>query len=619
MCGIFGLFGARPFPDRPACERALARIAHRGPDALGLVHRPDDGLCLGHARLSILDLDARSDQPFRGPDCTLVYNGEVFNFRELRAELERDGEVFTTSGDTEVIARGWRRHGDAFFDRLRGMFALALYDERERVLHLARDEFGIKPLLLLERDGAVWFASEVKPIAALQPLGIDPGVLVDALQWGFPLEDRSLYADVQFLPPGTVRTYRKHGAGSLQSRSRVLYRKAAAFAATGPAPDAAALRATVERAVADHMLADVPVAVALSGGLDSSIVTVAAARHAADLHAHTFTLAAAGDPEVEHATLLSRHLGLTHYIAHLDHGAVGEWLRAVAWHLEEPIANVNALPGFALAAAVHAAGCKVVLVGEGSDELFGGYPWQRLAMVPGAERDPGAVFDAYRQRRAQRALLPCLRPEVQKLAEERLRRQRDDYVQSAAGAPTGLAAFQSFDLDTQLQYSQLLRVDRMFMAHGVEARVPFLYRSVLEASALLRPEQKLLPAEGDGRRDKVALAAAFATALPERITHRPKFGAAGTVDLWSTWLGAGLVAVFDRCLHSAELAAARSRLSPLLDWATVARSNLAPKDRFTLALLLEATEGVLSGRDRPDAMPSLPLRVLRGPRHGNPT
>ncbi len=615
MCGIFGIFTARKLPPRDATERALQRIAHRGPDSLGLAYRPEHGLALGHARLSILDLDPRSNQPFTGPDCQLVFNGEIFNFRELRRELEALGVRFSTGSDTEVIARGFRQHGTAFFERLRGMYALALWDEREQCLHLARDEFGIKPLCMLERDGTLVFASEVKPIAALHTLAPEPDVLVDLLQWGFPMQDRSFYAGVHFLPPGTQRTYGRTDGGALRQQSRILWKKDQAWLKPVAEPDAASLRATIEASVSDHMIADVPVAAALSGGLDSSIVTAAAKAHVPDLHAYTFTLATDGDPEVEHATLLSRKLGLTHHLAQLDHGSVVEWLRAVAWHLEEPIANVNALPGFALAAAVRASGCKVVLVGEGSDELFGGYPWYRLALTPEAAADPGRVFDAYRNRRAQRTLLACLRPQLQHLAEQRMQATRDEYVRRAHAMPDPLAAFQAFDLDTQLQHSQLLRVDRMFMAHGVEARVPFLYRSVLQASAALPVARKLLPPEGPGRREKVALGEAFAGALPERIALRPKFGAAGTVDLWSTWLGPGLTTAFDRCLHSAELADARARLEPFVDWSAIARTPLAAKERFMIAMLLEASDALLANRDRPDAMPSLPMR-MRSPGSG---
>jgi len=605
MCGIFGWFGdpAR-LPAEPRLQAAVAAIAHRGPDAQQLLRRPELGLALGHVRLSILDVDQRSDQPFVTAHCTLVYNGEVFNFRELRAELERLGATFRTSSDTEVVAVGHQFWGDAVFGRLRGMFALALYEHATRRLHVVRDEFGIKPLVLHERADAVVFASEAKAIAAVAPLAVDGAVLGDLLSWGFPMADASLYG-VRFVPPGTRLTYTWNGH-SLRREEVVVWRTRMAFGRGGPAPDAAALCEVVENSVADHLIADVPVALALSGGLDSSIVAVAANRRAPGLRALTFSFATdlAADPEVEHATAVARAESLRHDVVHLPRADVGDWLRHVAFHLEEPIANANALPGAALAAAVRTAGHKVVLVGEGADELFGGYPWYRLALEPELAADPGLLFDRYRQRRAQSNLLGCLRPEARRHADERATAQRTAFVAWCRELPTdALGAFQAFDLVTQLQYNQLLRVDRMFMAHGVEARVPFLYRPVLAACAALPPAGKLLSPDGPGRREKVALGAAFAGLLPPAVATRPKFGATGTVDLWSTWLAEGLMAAHDRCLRDEALQPARDLLVPWLDWDRVAAARLSPKERFAVALLVEAVHCLLVTRQRPTPWP----------------
>ncbi|MBL8750959.1 MAG: asparagine synthase (glutamine-hydrolyzing) [Planctomycetes bacterium] len=606
MCGIFGWFGD---PLRlPAEERllaAVAAIAHRGPDAQRLERHAELGLALGHVRLSILDVDARSDQPFTTDHCTLVYNGEVFNFRELRAELEREGATFRTTSDTEVVAVGHERWGDAVFGRLRGMFALALWEHAARRLHLVRDEFGVKPLVVYERPDALVFASEVKAIAAVAPLSVDGAVLGDLLSWGFPLADESLYG-VRFLPPGTQATYTRVANG-WQRRETTFARTRSAYGDAKQAVTANELRDVVESSVGDHLIADVPVAVALSGGLDSSIVAVAASRRSPGLRALTFSLAAdsAHDPEVAHATAVAEACALRHDIVRLHRADVGDWLRHVAFHLEEPIANPNALPGAALAAAVRAAGHKVVLVGEGADELFGGYPWYRFALDPEVAGDAGLLFDRYRQRRAQGTLLGCLRPEARHRAEERSASQRAAFVAWCRELPDDpLGAFQSFDLTTQLQYSQLLRVDRMFMAHGVEARVPFLFRPVLEASARLSPAQKLLPPDGPGRREKVALGAAFAELLPPAVAARPKFGATGTVDLWSTWLAEGLAAAHERCVRDDALQPARDLLAPWLDWERVATARLSQKERFSVALLVEAVHCMLVSRRRPAAWPA---------------
>lgn len=607
MCGIFGYFGdAAGLPSERSAASALASLRHRGPDAQGLAWRREQGLVLGHARLSIIDPAARSDQPFVLGDDLLVFNGEIYNYRQLRAELLALGAEFRTSGDTEVIAVGYRHWGLGVFERLRGMYALALYDGAERTLHLARDGFGIKPLCLLQRGDEIVFASEIKAIAALRSLSIDGGVLADMLGWGFQMENASLYQGVRYLPPGHVLSVRRDGRGALQQTEREVAPARNLYPQAGAEPTPGELGEVVRASVRDHMIADVPVAIALSGGLDSSVVAAAAAQHHPGLRAYTFTLSPGTDPEVEHAALLCRHLGLEHHVAYLVPRKVDGWLRRVAWHLEEPIANVNALVGFGLAALIRDQGFKVVLVGEGADEVFGGYPWYRFALdgnLAGAEQ----VFDAYRKRRAQSGASRYLRPEGLALAETRLARQRDAFAERLArfpGAP--LDGFLSFDQETQLQYSQLLRVDRTYMAHGVEARVPFLYPPVLQASAALPAARKLRHAEGSGRMEKVALAEAFAADLPERIAMRPKFGEQGTVDIWKSWLTEGLEEEFRRCVEAVELRGARQLLDEFIDWQSVASKPLAAKEKFGLALLLEAVDTLMLSRNFPDS--ELPLQ-----------
>jgi asparagine synthase (glutamine-hydrolysing) len=609
MCGILGAFtSAAALPDERAVHAALAAIGHRGPDAQGLFRDRRHGVVLGHVRLSIIDLDARADQPFAGDRCRIAFNGEIYNFGALRDELVAAGACFRTGSDTEVIVHGYRRWGCAVFDRLQGMFAIALFDEVDGRLHLVRDPFGIKPLLVLQRGDDVWFGSEVKAIAAFTSLGIDAATLCDVLRWGFPLEDRSLYAGVEFLPAGARRSYARAPDGRLVVEEAALWRPLLAAVAGAAAPTPRQLADVLDLAVADHMIADVPVAVALSGGLDSSLVAAFAARRAERLHAHTFTMSDGTDAEVEHAMLVAKHLGLRHHVARLRGSDVGAWLRAVAWHLEEPIVNLNALPGFALAAAARAHGCKVVLVGEGADELFGGYPWYRFALEPALAADPGALFDAYARRRTQPALESCLLPATLVMAAERFARARRAFARRIEVVGRGaLDGFLAFDLDTQLEYGQLLRVDRMFMAHGVEARVPFLYPSVARAAAALRPEQKILTADGPGRREKVALGEVARSFLPPEVASRPKFGPRGTVDLWGSWLEAGLVQAYERALASRELTLARDVLSEHLDWRRVREAQLRPKDRFAVALLLEAVDAVLARRSRPEV--ALPMQL----------
>lgn len=604
MCGIFGFFGsAARLPSQRNAEAALSSISHRGPDAHGLMWRPEHHLVLGHTRLSIIDPTPRSDQPFQTDRCSLVFNGEIYNYRSLRNELLALGVQFHTHGDTEVIVRGYEVWGEQIFDRLRGMYALALYDELQHQLYLARDEFGIKPLCFLQRGNAITFASEIKAIATLESLSINSNVLIDILSWGFLVEDASLYAEVKYLEPGAIMAI-TFSSNRLQTKTREGWFARRAYESPGKPTGQHNLHKTITDSVADHLIADVPVAVALSGGLDSSVVAAAASTLHPGLQAFTFTLSSCDDPEVRHAAKLCQHLGMEHRVAKFTTGNSEGWLRKLAWHLEEPIANINGLLSYGLAALVRAQGFKVILVGEGADELFAGYPWYQFALDNSAPKNHGKIFDAYFKRRAQSSFNGFLQPGTAELAATRLKQHRQNFTDRLATIKhSALDGFLSYDQSFQLQYSQLLRVDRMFMAHGVEARVPFLYRSVLQDSARMPDKLKLNPG-APGRNEKIALAQAFAPQLPHEVANRPKFGETGTVNIWNTWLAGAVESEFDRCLNSDELRGARQLLDEFVDWQKLKERKLSPKEKFTAALLLEAVDAVLlSRRTHDDSLP----------------
>ncbi len=598
MCGLFGFFGApKRMPSQDEARRSLGSVDHRGPDARGMYRSEEYGLVLGHTRLSIVDPLERSDQPFEQRHVVLAYNGEIYNFRQLRNELLAAGVELKTNGDTEVIAAGYCLWGTKIFDRLRGMFALALFDRRQQSLHLARDEFGIKPLVFLEQEGDLLFASELKALARQANLAVNPGVLCDLLTWGFQMEDASFYEGVCHLAPGSVLTVNKLGDGSLKQTLRRLWRPQDVYSQECSPLKDGELRDVVDRSVRAHLVADVPVGIALSGGLDSSIVASSIARYKPGAQAYTFTFSEGEDVEVEHAALLCRKLGLRHHIMRLNHEVPNDWLSSVAWHIEEPIANINALPTFALSRFIREQGCKVVLVGEGSDEVFGGYPWYAFALD--ADHDAGAVFDAYRKRRAQLPALRLLKESSRRIAVDRTRDQRAAFVSSVERAISPLHGFMSFDLATQLQYSQLLRVDRMYMAHAVEARVPFLFRPVAEASAALPCEGlvgKLPPA---GRSEKIALAKAFANDLPSEILNRPKFGSRGTFNLWQTAIASHIESELERIRASQERRLAREVLADYLDWTAITTAALSSKTRFALALMVECVHSLITNRGAP--------------------
>ncbi|MBO0820940.1 MAG: asparagine synthetase B, partial [Nocardiopsaceae bacterium] len=269
VCGIAGCY--QQADGRKLTDVMTGRIAHRGPDAAGTWRRETRlvAMHLGHRRLSVIDLSAAADQPLVKGNLTLVYNGELYNYRQLRAELAGRGAVFTTNSDTEVVLEAWRRWGSAALDKFRGMFAFALADTASGELILARDPLGVKPLLYLERGDGVVFASELKAlIAALGPeLRIEPGALAASMLYYWVPEQRCAIRGVRKLPAGSWLRLRPGMKPQLTRYWRV--EDVAAEAASRPAPD---LRAVIEDSVRAHLAADVPVSSFLSGGLDSSIV-----------------------------------------------------------------------------------------------------------------------------------------------------------------------------------------------------------------------------------------------------------------------------------------------------------------------------------------------------------
>ena len=273
MCGIAGAWQQ---PDGKVIVTTMVeRTAHRGPDASGVVEHvdPDTSVVLGHNRLSIIDLSSAADQPFAKGGLTLTYNGEIYNYRELRRELEGRGHRFATTSDTEVVLEAWRAWGTDSLRRLRGMFAFAIHDERDGTLSLARDPLGIKPLYVMPRGAGVVFASELKAVvAAVGPeLAVDPAALVaSTLYYWLPPEVEALRG-VHRLPAGTW--VRHHRDGTSTSGRYWDPRTEAALAADGPPAD---VREVVAASVRAHLVSDAPVASFLSGGLDSSIVTALA-------------------------------------------------------------------------------------------------------------------------------------------------------------------------------------------------------------------------------------------------------------------------------------------------------------------------------------------------------
>ncbi len=385
MCGIAGCYQQ---PDgHKLVDLMTDRIAHRGPDSAGIWSHEDDRVTaqLGFRRLSIIDLSTAADQPMRQDGLTIVYNGELYNYRALRAELASDGVRFRTQGDTEVVLEAWRRWGADALPRFRGMFAFAVFDERSGDLALARDPFGIKPLYYLPRGGGAVFASELKAlVTAIGPeLRIEPGALVASMLYYWLPEQRCAIQDVRKLPGGSWALLRPDGTLTVRRYWRTA--DVAAEAAAGPPAD---LGPVIQESVAAHLVSDVPVSSFLSGGLDSSIVTVLAHQAAAEIDAYTIAFRAedqrleAMPDDAVYARKVAARFGIDLHEIEISPDIVNLLPRMVDV-LDEPIGDPAAINTLLMCEAARERGVKVVLSGMGADELFGGYRKQIACVMAG--------------------------------------------------------------------------------------------------------------------------------------------------------------------------------------------------------------------------------------------
>jgi asparagine synthase (glutamine-hydrolysing) len=545
MCGIAAVLGVR---DAERVVAAMSRcVAHRGPDDDGrrpLVAR--DGAVRGamaHRRLSILDLTPAGHQPMVSADAryTVAFNGEIYNFRELRAELERDGAQFSSNGDTAVLLEGWARFGPAFVHRLDGMFAFVLWDERDQALYAARDSFGIKPLYYALGGGTLLIASEVRAILAsgLVRSTIDQNALAAYLAFGSVQEPDTIIAGVRALPAGCVARF-DADASALREIDRVPFLTVPL--ADEPIRDRLAaaklVRSALERSVDRHLVSDVPVAVFLSGGLDSSVIAALAAQRAGTvIDGFTVTFAEQRFDESAVASLVARRYGIRHHEIPLGGQDLLSALPAAFGAMDQP--TLDGVNTFVVSEAVRAHGTKVVLSGLGGDELFAGYPSFRRAralaryarMPSGARTLAARAVSRVRGVRAEKVALG-LRvgspADAAYLASRTLFGERQASELAAAGAiatesaPHSLTVLQrvSWRELTGYMRNTLLRDSDVFsMAHALELRVPFVDREVASAAFAAADSVKL-----SRGMSKPLLVDATRDLLPDEVWNRPKQG-----------------------------------------------------------------------------------------------
>lgn len=436
MCGIVGMFSEGGAIDRAGLQRAIAGLEHRGPDARGIHVDPAGRFALGHARLSVIDL-AGGDQPLVNEDGTIhaVVNGEIYGFEALRRALEDRGHRFRTHSDSEVLIHLYEERGVAALSEIRGEVAFVLHDARAGLLLAGRDRFGIKPLHWARHGGVLHLASEAKALfAAGVPARWDAETFHTATMLGGPLEDRSFFAGVHQVPPGHVLVVSSGG------QRLVRYWDFDHPVAIDPRIDARThlerLGAALDEAVTVRLRADVPVACYLSGGIDSATVLGMAARRAG-APITTFTLAF-DRPEYDESAIareMAAKVGARHIEVPVGEADFARDLADAVWHAERPLNNANAVAKFRLSRAVREAGIKVVLTGEGADEIFAGYPhYRRDLLLEAALHDPAAAARLAALDGANAVSRGILMPEGEGLPTAGIERQ-------LGFTPTWLAAF----------------------------------------------------------------------------------------------------------------------------------------------------------------------------------
>jgi asparagine synthase (glutamine-hydrolysing) len=567
MCGICGIVALRnDIPiDQFILKRMNSTIRHRGPDDAGYYTDPVAGLAM--RRLSIIDLNT-GHQPIANEDGSIwiIFNGEIYNYRELRQRLEQKGHIFSTQTDTETIVHAYEEYGDDCVHHLNGMFAFAIWDKKQRRLLLARDRLGIKPLYYYVSPQQIIFGSELKAVMAnpTVPRDIDFTALDQFLSLEYVPTPRSIFQHVKKLPPGHCLIL-EDGQTRLKSYWNVAFRPDSV-----PKNDRdclAALTDLIRDAVKIRLVADVPLGAFLSGGIDSSTI-VAFMSETADTQVRTFSIGF-GDPtynELPYARLVANHFNTSHYEAFLQPD-ITELVPRLVGHFDEPFADFSSFPTF-LVSELASRQVKVVLSGDGGDEIFGGYDTYLAQKLD-------ASFYSYFPRYMRQQLLPRLLAAIPpRAAKKGLINKSKRFVEGAALDPAlqhvrwmmfmhemdkaglyhpdlqatlngqspedlvksyfrqvqginPLAQQQYVDVKTYLVDDILTKVDRMSMATSLEARVPLLDYRLVEFALNLPTHLKL-----NGRNSKAILRQVMTDRLPSAVLAKPKEGFSIPIKHW---------------------------------------------------------------------------------------
>ncbi len=556
MCGLIGFVsaGEDAAGNVSAIEASLSQMRHRGPDEGGVWS--DRDVCIGFRRLSIIDID-RSHQPlpYLGR-YHLIFNGEIYNYLELRDRLARDfGATFDTDGDGEAIVAGYHYLGENIVRELRGMFSFLIWDAQERMLFGARDWFGIKPLYSYLDDRGAFFASEKKSLLAIAPPGVADDLNHTALQQYLTLqyvpEPESLHSRIQRIESGTYFTLRP---GQQPQTRRYFQPEFAIRSVSEPEKLYREITEVLEDSVAKHMRADVTVGSFLSGGIDSTAIAALAKRHNPKLLTFTTGFEREGYSEIEVAAESAAAIGVEHITKVVSPQEMMDALPLIVWYLDDPVADAALVPLYFIAreARKHV---KVVLSGEGADELFGGYQIYREAIAlrafdyipPVVRRRLGAVSERLPAGMRGKDLLRrgSIGIEERYYGNARIFRpdEMTEVVRQFDPATSYLdvtrplyAATEHLDGPTRMQYVDLftwlrgdilVKADKMTMANSLELRVPFLDIEVFRVASSVPTELKLTKGT-----TKYALRRALADIVPPHVLNRDKLGFPVPIKFW---------------------------------------------------------------------------------------
>lgn len=563
MCGITGIFNLDGAPvDTVVLKNMTDAIAHRGPDGEG--YYTDGGLGFGHRRLAILDLSPAAEQPMATPDDRFVitYNGEVYNFPELRVELEGLGHRFRSHGDTEVVLHALAEWGTKAIRRFNGMFALALWDRARRTLLLARDRYGIKPLYYMRRGKTLLFGSEVKAILAHPACGakMDQKALLEYFTFQNLFTDRTLFKDIRLLAPGSWMEITAEGGIESAPEFYWDFDFREPDQVIGEEEYTEELNRLFEQAVKRQLVSDVPIGTYLSGGIDSGSIAAVAATMKPKLRSFTigFDLNSAsglelGFDERAKAQKMAAHFGTEHYDKELKAGDMERVMADLVWHLEEPRVG-QSYPNY-YAAKLARSHVTVVLSGVGGDELFAGYPWRYYRAV--INYDFEHYIDKYYlfwqrlipNREIQKVFSPITNEVGKVRTRDIFRDVFKHHAETLVDPEDYINHSLYFEAKTFL-HSLLVVEDKLSMAHGLETRVPFLDNDLVDFAMRLPVRMKLgnlgevmrLNENEPGRKTaqyftktrdgKLLLRKAMAQQVPKDVTQGIKQGFSGPDANW---------------------------------------------------------------------------------------